>query len=160
MRDQVCNKEQAVVKAAVSGQWPAELKTHAETCVSCRAVVGLSRSLRRLADSPTAQLPPASYVWWQSRVRDSRAAQLRASRLYAITHTATVLMSIIVLTVWIIWSWSQFEDGVRSGLNSMSLRSVTDSPSGVAVLIMIIVALLCVNVTLTIRRFVSYKQSK
>jgi uncharacterized membrane protein YhaH (DUF805 family) len=64
------------------------------------------------------------------------------------------------LTAWIIWSWSEVGDGVRGALNSTSLRSVTDSSSGVAVLILLIVALLCVNLTLTVRRFVSDKQSK
>src|SRR5262249_20171674 len=65
-----CRREQEVVEAVLSGQWPdssdMDLRSHVEVCAICKDVVAVAHALNQ--DSKPAvegiRLPSAGLVWW------------------------------------------------------------------------------------------------
>lgn len=155
-----CFQEQAVMGAVRSGQWGSQLQAHAESCANCSEVVRVSRALHRLAAAPKPLLPPAGYVWWQSPLRERRAAQRRLSRIFAITRAATVSISMIAFAVWIIWHWSEVAEEIKGSLNSLSVWSSSSLASQSPALVYVGVSLLCLNVMLMIRAMVTNNKSQ
>lgn len=160
MRDFGCDQEPAVMRAVASGQWDQRLQAHAERCANCGGVIQFSSVLQELAAGPKPQLPPAGYVWWQSRLRQRRAAQRRVTTLVAITQTATVSVSIAGLAGWIIWRWSEVAEGIKGSLNSLVVWPSSSLVSNVLVLVYLIFALLGLNVLLTVRAIVTNSKRK
>jgi hypothetical protein len=151
MREPDCELEQAVIGALASGQLTSQLQAHVEGCVSCRDAVGVSHLLQKLIAEPRPRLPAASYVWWKSRMRQRRAAQRRVTKLIAITQTATVAVAIIGLAIWIILHRSEVGEEIRTSLNSFFAWSSSGLASSGVVLVYLSIALLLVNVLLTVR---------
>lgn len=159
-----CEQEQAVIRAVASNlasnQWAPQLQAHAESCATCRDVVRVSKALQKLLITRRPILPAASYVWWQSRTRQRRAAQRRVIQLITITQTALLAVSIMGLALWIILHRSEVGQDVRSLLNSFSAWSSSGSATGGVVLVYVSLALLVVNLLLTVRAFVTRNKSE
>lgn len=160
MRGVACDQEQAVTAAVASDHWTPQLQEHARSCVNCREVVRLSQSLRKLAAAPKPELPPAGYVWWRSQIHQRRRAHRRVIRLIGIIETATFTISITGLTVWIIWHWSELAEGIKSLLNSFSIWSSSGLASSAIVVVYLFLALLFVNLLLTIRAVVTSQKNE
>lgn len=155
-----CDQEQPVIRAAASGEWTPQLQAHAESCVSCQDAVRVSQLLQSLVPTPKPDLPPASYVWWKSRMRQRRAAQRRVTRLIAVMQTATVAAAITGLAIWIILHRSEVGEEIRMSLNSFFALSSSGLASSGLVLVYLSLALLVVNVLLTLRAVVSNHKSE
>jgi len=101
-----CDLEQAVIRADGSNQWTSPLRAHVEDCANCRDAVRASRLLQRLRAMPEPRLPSAHFVWWRSRIRHRRAAQIRVSRFIAGTQMVALSISLIGVAVWVITHWA------------------------------------------------------
>jgi hypothetical protein len=101
-----CPREQDVVNAVTTGQWPdrsgQELADHVRECAGCRDLVAI---LAPLAGSFTearadAQVPASGAVWWRAQVRARQEAMRAAERPIAVVHAvAGVAAAAIVLLV-------------------------------------------------------------
>lgn len=151
MQASSCDQEPVIMRAVASGELTPQLQAHAESCIVCGAAIRISRLLQTLSEAPSPDLPPASYVWWRTRMRQRREAQGRVTRLIAITQTATFAVSIAGLAIWIIKYWSELRDGIKGSLNSFSLWSASNLTSGTIALVYVSLALLFLNVLLTVR---------
>jgi predicted anti-sigma-YlaC factor YlaD len=87
-----CRREQEVIEAALTGQWPGltdpDLRSHVETCAICKDVVAVAHALNqdnRLLSDRT-QLPSAGLVWWRSELRARREAMRAAERPLKLVH--------------------------------------------------------------------------
>lgn len=155
-----CDQEHSVVRAVASDEWTPQLQAHVEGCVSCRDVVVCSRALRELAGAPKPALPPAGYVWWQSRLRQRRSAQRRVTRVISITQTATLAIAVIGLAVWSIRHWSQVSESIKTSLTSFSTWSSSSLASSAVLLVFLSLVLLLVNVLLTVRAVMTNHKSQ
>ena len=155
-----CDQEVKVVKAAASGEWTPELQAHVEGCVSCHDVVVISRALRGLASVPRPALPPAAYAWWTSHIRERRDAQRRVTRVISITQIATLAAAVIGLAFWSVWHWSEVRESIRTSLMSISIWSSSSLTSSAGLLVYLSLALLLVNVLLTVRAVMSNHNSQ
>lgn len=160
MRGVSCDREHSVVKAVATGEWTPLLQAHVEDCVSCRDVVVVSRALRELAGTPKPALPPAAYVWWRSHLNQRRAAQRQLTRLISITQNATLAVAVIGLAVWSIWHWSEVSESIRASLMSVSIWSSSSLASSAVLLVYLSLALLLVNVLLTVRAVMTNHKSR
>lgn len=155
-----CDQDLMVVKAAASGEWTPQLQAHVEGCVSCRQVVALSRALQQFAGAPKPALPPAAYVWWTSHIRERRDAQRRVTRVISITQIATLAAAVIGLAVWSVWHWSEVSESIRTSLMSISIWSSSSLASSAGLLVYLSLALLLVNVLLTVRAVMTNRDSQ
>jgi hypothetical protein len=73
------------------------------------------------------------------------------TKLIAITQTATVAVAIIGLAIWIILHRSEVGEEIRTSLNSFFAWSSSGLASSGVVLVYLSIALLLVNVLLTVR---------
>lgn len=160
MPDVNCDQELNVVNATASREWAPQLQAHVDGCVSCRQVVAVSRALREFAGAPKPALPPAAYVWWTSRMRQRRAAQRRVTRVISIIQTATLAVAVIGLAVWSRWHWSEVSESIRTSLMSFSSWSSSSLASRGVLLVYLSVALLFVNVLLTVRAVMTNHKSQ
>jgi len=98
-----CPVEAEVIAAARAGRWPgpadAELRTHVESCASCREIAEISALLAAEWDTAQAeaQPPSADLVWWRAqrraRLEAARAAEapVRTARLVAAICTVLLV---------------------------------------------------------------------
>jgi hypothetical protein len=101
-----CSREQDVVDAVTTEQWPdrcaADLRDHVRECAGCRDLVTI---LAPLAESFTdarteAPLPASGTVWWRAQLRARQEAVRAAERPIAVVHAAAgVAAAAIVLLV-------------------------------------------------------------
>lgn len=155
-----CDQDLNVVNAAASNEWTPQLQEHVEGCVSCRQVAVVSRALRQFAGAPKPGLPPAAYVWWTSHIRQRRDAQRRVTRVISITQATTLAAAVIGLAVWSVWHWSEVSASIRTSLMSFSIWSSSSLASGAVLLVYVSLALLLVNVLLTVRAVMSNHNSR
>jgi hypothetical protein len=87
-----CRREQEVIEAVLTGQWPGssdtDLRSHVEMCAICKDVVSVVHALNqdnKLASSGI-QLPSAGLVWWRSELRARREAVRAAERPLRLAH--------------------------------------------------------------------------
>ena len=74
--DRNCFQETAVSRAVRTRDWSDSLRTHAEGCAFCSAIVGASRCMQSLgAMENTVALPDASVVWRRARNLKQGATQ-------------------------------------------------------------------------------------
>jgi hypothetical protein len=132
-----CACEPMIAAAVARGEFPDELRLHAEDCPACREVLSVAQKLQQLAIERTDELQPsAASMWWRLsfRIRREKACQAEApliwmGRIFVLTTTflsATLLaicwqrlpspvwaiglpsMGAVALPVTIaLWSWSR-----------------------------------------------------
>lgn len=105
-----CACEDRVVRAVLSGQWPAEdeaLVAHAQHCQICSEVVEVAVVLRADHDQARreVQVPVAGQVWWRSAVRARLESTQAATRPMAWLHgvTAAITLGIMLAIVGMAW---------------------------------------------------------
>lgn len=79
-----CPREADVVRAAMSGGWPAQadpaLVEHAGHCAVCREAVLVSTLLQDAERDTEAPVPTAAQVWWRLAVRARLERERAAAR--------------------------------------------------------------------------------
>jgi hypothetical protein len=105
-----CEKEAAVLAAAASGQWEADLRAHARGCAACQDAVEVWHYMQTEARDLDASLDPAEIphpglIWWRRRILDQHAAARRA--LWPITMLPLVAGALlfIVCAALAFWQW-------------------------------------------------------
>jgi len=84
-----CPREQDVINAIVTGQWPdrceASLAVHAAECAVCKELVDVTSVMRLDRDSlhEEMSLPSAGQVWWRAAIRARLEASQRAARPFS-----------------------------------------------------------------------------
>lgn len=91
-----CRHEHEVQQAAASGRWTAELRRHADGCVTCREIVFITSSLA--GDAPVAprRLSPA-ILWAKARHARRRRAETTAARIIIWGQMITGIVGVGVL---------------------------------------------------------------
>ena len=136
MKQIECPREQEVLDAVTSGQWPERvdegLRQHTAECSLCVDVVEVAHALQ--ADHDVAMkdvhIPAASVVWWRAEMRTRHEAARIAARpisiVQAFAAAATVGVGLAILglvTPWIAGWFSRLmavvsEFGLASGAES------------------------------------------
>lgn len=105
-----CSHEHRIVKAVLSGAWPAgdeELVAHAAQCGICREVAEVAVLLRADHDRARGevQVPVAGQVWWRSAVRARLESTEAAIRPMTWLHgvTAAVALGIMLAVIGVAW---------------------------------------------------------
>ncbi len=73
-----CDLEGDVAQAARSGQWPAELRAHLDSCPSCADTALVAEFLAQPPETEAA-VPDAGLLWWKAEIRRRLEAQEKAS---------------------------------------------------------------------------------
>ena len=151
MEDTYCDQEQAVITAVCSGNWERQVQAHAERCDSCSEAVRVSRLLKSLDVSSKPQLAPAGFVWWQARLYELQTGQKLLSRYFAVIRAATLLALTIGIVGLIGWRWSEVSESVNGIVNPSGPLSSSTLDMSLSSVVYLSVALLCLNIVLTIR---------
>ena len=120
-----CRREQELLEAVLSGQWPelcdADLRLHVEMCAICRDVVAVAHALNqdnRIA-SERIQLPSAGLVWWRSELRARREAMRTAERPLRFAHAfgAACGLGVLAALVMQLSPWARQMFAALAGLS-------------------------------------------
>jgi hypothetical protein len=85
MIENSCERESAVVIAARSGEWPADLESHIAVCSACAETRRVAQLFRQAAKLSTeTQPPPAAIAWQRLEARRQQQALKRATRCIAL----------------------------------------------------------------------------
>jgi hypothetical protein len=98
MKAKVCEKEQAVVAALLTGTLPDGLRAHAEVCEMCMEVVLLAQSLQDVAPAAgELRVPDAGRVWRQAQAFARKRAIAKATQPIRIARIAACVAAIAAL---------------------------------------------------------------
>jgi hypothetical protein len=112
-----CNREQDVLDALTTGQWPervdGDLRTHVTTCTLCTDLVAAVQPLihERNHVPYEPRIPSSAVMWWRAQMRARQEAARAAGRPIAIAQivgaamaTIVAVAALIVLSPWLITS--------------------------------------------------------
>lgn len=107
MKHPKCPHEEAVARAARTGNWETSLTTHATTCPICREIMKTSTWMQALARSSESSLslPDASLLWWRAQLSEKQAKAERSQDLLEWIAFASVAVPSLGLIVWLAWNW-------------------------------------------------------
>ena len=106
-----CTREAEVIRAARSGAWSAELRSHGAQCGACGEVALVVDSLvkerrRQIAGDSVAD---AGLVWWRAQLNAQHKATQRATRPIAVVETLTLVFATAAGTLALGQVWPQLE---------------------------------------------------
>lgn len=112
-----CAREQDVVDAVTTGQWPGrcgnDLTMHVASCEGCRDLVAVLDSLGGswAGARADAQVPASGMVWWRAQMRARQEAARAAARpitvvqgVAGVTGLALALAGLVAVLPWLA-SW-------------------------------------------------------
>ena len=117
-----CPREQDVINAIVTGQWPdrceASLAVHAAECAVCKELVEVTSVMRldREGLHEEMSLPSAGQVWWRAAIRARLEASQRVAQpfswIFGVSMACAAGLAIAV--VQLLWSPVQLAWGSSS----------------------------------------------
>lgn len=121
MNAQDCGKEAAVLAAAASGEWSAELRAHARSCTSCQEAIEVWHYLQTEAHDLDASLDPAEIphpglIWWRRRILDQHAAARRVLSPITLLPLVAGALLIIVCAAVVLWQWPWDAPRLQAGV--------------------------------------------
>jgi hypothetical protein len=129
-----CPREEQVVDAVLSGQWPEradqELTAHAAQCGICGEVATVATLLRRDHERARREVhvPAAGQVWWRAAVRArlerAQAATQPMTWLHGIAAACTAGVTLALLSV----AWPS----IAGGAGWVKARLLDTTPNGEA----------------------------
>ena len=132
MKPVECPREEDVLAAVCTGQWPeraaADLRAHVATCAICADVAVVASAMEdESASAPSdARLPDSGRVWWraQLRARDEavRAAVRPITAVQALAFTCAVGLAGALFGATSAW----FQSGLRWLLGAISVADPRD----------------------------------
>jgi hypothetical protein len=101
MTSDPCPREAEVLRSCASGDWPADLHAHVETCDDCRDLRAVALFLQDAARADdSAPLPDAADIWWRGRLLAERDARERAMRpLDTLERSEPLIVLVAVVTL-------------------------------------------------------------
>jgi hypothetical protein len=107
MKPEQCTYEEAVARAAQSGDWTPALRAHAAECTTCSEVALVSGFLQAEAEAARAEalLPDPGHIWRKAQLASIQAAAERALRPIAMMEKLTVACGALVLGAVFLWNW-------------------------------------------------------
>lgn len=108
-----CDRESEVVKAARTGFWPDNLRSHTESCEACSEALLVSHYLNEEAASALDEaealspLPEAGLVWWKAQLQVRRETARRATRPVAIVEALSSAIGLVAAVALLVWAWPQ-----------------------------------------------------
>jgi len=120
-----CPREQDVINAIVTGQWPdrceASLAVHAAECAVCKELIEVTSVMRLDRDGlhEEMSLPSAGQVWWRAAIRARLEASQRAAQPFSWLFGVSVACAagLAIAVVQLLWS------PVRLAWGSLSLSA-------------------------------------
>jgi hypothetical protein len=97
-----CNREQDVLDALTTGQWPehvdSDLRTHVATCTLCTDLVAAVQPLvtEREHVPYEPRIPSSAVMWWRAQMRARQEAARAAARPIAIAQIVGAVVAVIV----------------------------------------------------------------
>ena len=112
MKQASCSQEEAVARAAGTGNWPEALAAHAQECAICCDVAQTARWMRSLASSlddsrPIRPLPDPGLVW-RSAYLDQKHAK-KIGTVLEWVRIGSAAAAPIGLAGWVAWNWYSIE---------------------------------------------------
>jgi len=119
-----CSQEEAVARAARTGDWETSLTTHADTCPICRGIMKTSSWMQNLARSSESdlRLPDGSLLWWSAQVSETQAKAERSQDVLEWIAFASVAVPSLGLTAWLAWNWYSIQGWIAWILAGAQLR--------------------------------------
>ncbi len=124
-----CSHGKEIAEALESGRWPhacgTELRTHGETCRSCRDLILVTQTFQRARRSTpqAARFDSPSLLWWRAQLRQRNAAVERVAKPLRVAYIFALLVNVVIIAGFVAW---QFWSGVRwAAIWSGVLRSQT-----------------------------------
>jgi hypothetical protein len=107
MKHAKCPHEEAIARAARTGNWEASLTTHATTCPICREIMKTSTWMQALGRSSegSLSLPDASLLWWRAQLSEKRAKAVGSQDVLEWIAFASVAVPSLGLMAWLVWNW-------------------------------------------------------
>jgi hypothetical protein len=149
MKLETCPQEEAVARAARTGNWEASLTTHADACPICRGIMQTSSWMQVLAHSPERNLPlpDASLLWWSAQLSEKQANAERPHEVLDWMVLVSVVVPCLGLAAWLAWNsyaipgWiAWWIVGMQSWMTTYTAPIYVLSVSGILGLIALILA--------------------
>jgi hypothetical protein len=112
-----CTERASVRQLLALGHWPdacpAELRTHVESCASCKELVVLTDAFRtaRVEAAALASVPAPGLIWWRAQLRRRNAAMKRVTRpllgasIFALVCTLAAAVAAIAVAARSRFAW-------------------------------------------------------
>jgi hypothetical protein len=97
-----CNREQDVLDALTTGQWPEHvdggLRTHVATCTLCTDLVAAVQPLIAHRDYVPYEprIPSSAVMWWRAQMRARQEAARAAARPITIAQIVSAAIAVVV----------------------------------------------------------------
>ena len=125
-----CNRTADVARAAKSGTWSTELRSHAAQCATCRDMRLVVSALARERRRPTTGVADGGLVWWKAQLRGRHQATERATRPIAAVEIVTIVVGAAAGALALARVWPRLQV-VASALSTEALST----PSGLGALL-------------------------
>ncbi len=128
MKPTPCAYEEAVARAAQSGDWSRPLRAHAAQCPMCSEVALVSSFLQTEVESARAEavLPNPGRIWWKAQFASKRAAAERAVRPIALMEKVTFACAGLAFGVAFLRNWQH----IIAGLDRVAVLWTPKMPAG------------------------------
>ncbi len=107
MKPAQCAYEEAVARAAQSGDWSPALRAHVDQCSMCSEVALVSSFLQSESELARAEavLPDPGGIRWKAQLASKHAAAERAVRPIALMERLALACAVPVFGIGLLWNW-------------------------------------------------------
>ena len=112
MKMSYCLQEEAVTRAARSGEWEESLREHARACEVCREIAGTAGWMQAMTKTIESEVDSrdASLIWRRSQLAEKRERKERAERAVAWTEIVSLAILAAGFAVWLALDWQQLQE--------------------------------------------------
>ncbi len=109
MKANLCELEESVHRACLSGEWTEALRAHVAACPLCAEIKEVFEWLQQEATSEKVHaLPNPSQLWWKAQLLQRQAMEQKAIAPLKTFQRMAFLFTILALIGTMIWRWPDF----------------------------------------------------
>lgn len=111
MKEVICSQEEAVARAARTGQWRESLTVHLAGCAVCQESVQVSRWMQTVGQHSNSNLvlPDADLLWWRARLSQKQREAEWAQKPLEVVEVFSQVIIAVGVAGWFAWNWSEFQ---------------------------------------------------
>lgn len=130
MTFRLCSYEKELIQELKAGHWPdgcdRELRTHVETCSSCRDLVLVTQAFQRARNESVQEAPSGhpGLLWWRAQLRSRNDAATKLSKpmtfaqIFAWLVTAMCAVALVTSRYWRGLHWASLWSSFRASLGA------------------------------------------
>jgi hypothetical protein len=124
MKHANCPHEEAVTRAARTGDWETSLSAHAANCAVCGGIVNTSRWMQALAQGSESNhaLPDAGMLWRSAQLSEKREKTEGSQNFLEWMAFASIAVPCLGLTAWLAWNWYAIQGWIAWTVAGAQLR--------------------------------------